>query len=93
MENSMKLLDIKDTLIEGSWVVKSLDGIKKSFPQNKEAEAREWANTTARSPKQPVMPSVQKSRGPDLNVVWNKIVDVVSNIYPDGDPIIIWLRG
>lgn len=71
---------------EGSWVVRSKDGVEKRFPQNKEAEAHAWANTIANPPKSAATMAPKKS-SLDLDTVWNKVEEVVANIFPDGDPI------
>lgn len=76
----------QDQILEGNWVVKSIDGVEKRFPRNKEAEARAWEKTTARPPMAPAAPRQQAPKV-DLHTVWRKVEQVVSNIYPDGDPI------
>lgn len=79
-------IDNRYDVVEGTWITKSLDGVEKRFPQSKEAEARAWAKTTAKPPKAPAAPRQQAPKV-DLHTVWRKIEQVVSNIYPDGDPI------
>ncbi len=74
----------KSGLEEGSWVTKSQDGVEKRFKDRDEAEA--WKQNRAKPAKPP-----RELKAPKLKLtydqVWQKIEQVVANIFPDGDPI------
>lgn len=69
------------TVEEGQWVARSLDGVEKRFKDAAQADA--WRQTTARPPKAPKQAAPKLT----LDAVWNKVEQVVANIFPDGDPI------
>lgn len=75
-----------DSIFEGNWnwVSKSLDGIEKRFPTSDIAGRDAWSTSYAKPAKPAAAP---KQPEIDLDAVWRKVEDVVSNIFPDGDPI------
>lgn len=93
----MKLEQISNnfTLVEGNWVAKSLDGVEKRFPTADTAGRDAWTQSYAKPQKSAPAPAEPKQQELDLDTVWRKVQDVISNIFPDGDPIdwlIPWFR-
>lgn len=74
-------------LQEGSWLAKSIDGVEKRFKSSDTAGRDAWTNSYAKPQKQSKPVAKSQSTGVDLDLVWNKVQEVVANIFPDGDPI------
>lgn len=86
---------------EGTWTLTSKDGIQKRFKDDKSPEAKAWVSGNQKKEKTTSAkafasswikknigdPRVPKSPAVSLDTIWRKVEEVVSNIYPDGDPI------
>ncbi len=73
-------------IYEGTWILTSKDGVKKRFKDDKSPEAKAWV---AGNQKKVKIPTTKATKPPTVNLdtIWNKVEQVVSSIYPDGDPI------
>lgn len=73
-------------IYEGTWILTSKDGVKKRFKDDKSPEAKAWVSGNQKKVR---IPTTKATKPPTVNLdtIWNKVEQVVSSIYPDGDPI------
>lgn len=86
-KGTMRLEQISNNLEEGNWVSKSLDGVEKRFPTSDIQGRDAWTQSYAKPQKVVSKTPEPKSQSLDLDTIWRKVEDVISNIFPDGDPI------
>lgn len=79
----------ESSLDEGKFILKSKDGVEKKFAKSDSADAVAWMASIQKKPKpeKTAKAPTVKTETLSLTSIFMKVMEVVSNIYPDGDPI------